>query len=100
MKVKHLNSKTANSSPAANKLDYGEIAVNYNASNPKLFIKDTTNAVVSFPSEGTVNSKFTTVNNTISGLTSSVNGNTASIETINDWVATPLTTAEIQTAFA
>ncbi len=44
--VKIKRSGTANSAPAANSLEYGELAINY--ADGILFYKDSSNAVVSF----------------------------------------------------
>ncbi len=100
MKVINKNSKKANNhEPSASTMTYGEIAVNYNSDNPRLLIKDSSNKIVGFPSEKQVNSQFTTVNNTINNIKSDVNENSAGIETINNWIATPLSDSEIDSCF-
>lgn len=100
MRVINKNSgKDGDHEPLANSMVYGEIAVNYNATNPRILIKDSNNKVVGFPSEKKVNEQFTAVNGTITNLGKSIDENAASIGTLNDWIATPLTDEEIASAF-
>lgn len=98
MKVINKNSKTT-LEPSVNEMEYGEIAVNYNATDPRLLIKDSANKIIGFPSETKVNNQFDVINNTISGLTKNVSNNQGDIEALESWIVTPLTTAEIESAF-
>ena len=99
MKVYNPNSANANAEKNV-VLEHGEIAVAYNASNPRLLIKDSNNKVVGFPSEGTVQKKVDDVNNQITEINKTVTNNTTSIEGLNTWTLSPLTEAEIKSVFA
>lgn len=99
MRVYNLNSADANAEKNAN-LEYGEIAVAYNASNPRLLIKDSNNKIVGFPSEDTIQKKVDGVNNQITEINKTVTNNTTSIEGLNTWTLSPLTEAEIKSVFA
>ena len=100
MKVINQNSKKANDHiPSASAMEYGEIAVNYNSTNPRLLIKDSNNQIVGFPSESKVNGQFNEVDKEINNLEKNVSANTASIDALDSWVGTPLTEREIKEAF-
>ena len=51
LQIKHLRTADLNKAPSASTLAYGEIAVNYNAESPNLYIKDSDDNVVGFVSE-------------------------------------------------
>ena len=55
----HKRSKTSGNKPSADKLDYGEIAVNYASNNEKLFVKNSSGEIATFLSENLVNSAVT-----------------------------------------
>jgi hypothetical protein len=99
MKVYNKHSKDANAETKAN-LEYGEIAVAYNASNPRLLIKDSNNKIVGFPSEGTIDNKISSINGQITTINGIVTSNTTSIESLNTWTISPLTESEIKSVFA
>ena len=44
-KIQHKRSAVAGKAPLPADLDYGEIAVNYEASDPALYVKDSANAI-------------------------------------------------------
>ena len=44
-KIQHKRSAVAGKAPLPTDLDYGEIAVNYEASAPALYVKDSANAI-------------------------------------------------------
>lgn len=50
-KILHKKNNIANSTPPPTSIDYGEIAINYNSNNKKLFIKNDNNEIVSFRDE-------------------------------------------------
>jgi len=96
MKVINKNSETINAIPDASDIGYGEIAVNYNAENPKILIKDNNNNIVGFLSEKQING----VNGTISGLSTNIDKNESSIESLKTWVVEAITNEEIAATFA
>ena len=100
MKVINKNSETVNAIPDASDIGYGEIAINYNAENPKILIKDNNNNIVGFLSEKQINSKINGVNGTISGLSTNIDNNKSSIESLKTWVMEAITNEEIATTFA
>ena len=51
LQIKHFRTADLNKVPSASTLAYGEIAVNYNAESPNLYIKDSDDNVVGFVSE-------------------------------------------------
>jgi len=66
--IKIKNSGTANAAPAANSLQYGELAINY--ADGLIFYKDSANTVVSFDVSGTFS--ITQVGDDLSDLQVSV----------------------------
>ena len=54
----HVKSNVENKLPSANVINYGEIAVNYNANSPALAIKDSNNNIVKFAPQSYVDSNF------------------------------------------
>jgi len=66
--IKIKRSGTANSTPLASSLEYGELAINY--ADGLLFYKDLSNTVVSFDISGTFN--ITEVGNDLDDLEVSV----------------------------
>jgi hypothetical protein len=100
MKVINQHSEQANDHiPSTSAMEYGEIAVNYNSTNPRLLIKDSDDKIVGFPSEGKVNKQFDEVDEEISNLEKNVSANTASIDALDSWVDAPLTEKDIKEAF-
>ena len=53
-KLKHIRSAVAGKSPTPEQLDYGVIAVNFNAEEPFLSIKDSNDQIAKFPSEAAI----------------------------------------------
>ena len=47
----HKRSSVKDNAPTPTTLEYGEIAVNYNANNEKLFVRNSTNTIALFPSQ-------------------------------------------------
>jgi hypothetical protein len=66
--IKIKNSGTASATPAANTLQYGELAINY--ADGLIFYKDSSNTVVAFDVSGTFN--ITEVGNDLTDLEVSV----------------------------
>lgn len=58
-KVLHKRSSVSSKIPESNNLDYGEIAVNYAADNENLYIKNSNNNVIAFPSKNQITSAIT-----------------------------------------
>lgn len=54
----HVKSNVVNKLPSANVINYGEIAVNYNANSPALAIKDSNDNIVKFAPQSYVDSNF------------------------------------------
>lgn len=100
MKVINKNSKKIDAIPDASDIGYGEIAVNYNAENPKILIKDNNNSIVGFLSEKQINSEINGVNSKISGLSTNIDNNKSSIDSLKTWVVEAITDEEIATTFA
>ena len=61
--VKHLRTNVENSKPSKTDLNHGEIAINYNAKSPGLFIKDTDEEIVTFKDEKYYDSVISNLNN-------------------------------------
>lgn len=100
MKVINQNTATTSATePAASAITYGEIAINYHTDNPRILIKDSANKIVGFPTEKQINKSLSSVNQSIIDINKDIDGNTTDIENLESWIATPLTTAEIESAF-
>ena len=56
--VKLKRSAELGKTPTAEQLDYGEVALNYNAEEPFLSIKDSNNNIQKIPSRRTVDNKL------------------------------------------
>ena len=106
MKIKLNRSKVLDGNtakaPSASQLDYGEIAVNYSATDPTLFIKDSVDTVIKIASPSAfikVNDQGVEQNitgggglNVAGGITSQFGTNTAqsgNIAPLNDWSVYP-----------
>jgi hypothetical protein len=96
MKVKYKKSGENGKKPSASAMANGEIAVNYNTTNPRIMIKDSKNTIVSFLPESNINSKFNTVQKSVNTTNTNVNTNKTDIETLQTWVDTPATADEIR----
>jgi hypothetical protein len=96
MKVKYKKSGENGKKPSASAMADGEIAVNYNTTNPRIMIKDSKNTIVSFLPESNINSKFNTVQKSVNTTNTNVNTNKTDIETLQTWVDTPATADEIR----
>lgn len=96
MEVKHYRTNVNGRKPDVNDIEYGEIAVNYNSTNPRIMTKDSNNTVANFLPESKINSMFNDVNGTLNDLDENVQENAANITTINTWINTPITIDEIE----
>lgn len=96
MRVYYKNTNVDGNKPAASEMTYGELAVNYNTTNPRLMTKDSQNTIVSFLPESKVNSMFTAVNNQLTQAGIDVALNTTDIENLEAWINVPITDGEIE----
>lgn len=96
MKVKYKKSSENGKKPSASAMTNGELAVNYNTTNPRIMTKDSNNKIVSFLPESNINSKFNTVQNSINTTNTNVNTNKTDIENLQTWIGTPATADEIR----
>ena len=99
MRVYYKNTNVDGNKPAASAMTYGELAVNYNTTNPRLMTKDSSSTIVSFLPESKVNSMFTAVNNQLTQAGVDVALNTTEIENLEAWINVPITDSEITTLF-
>ena len=99
MEVKYYRTNVNGRKPNANDIEYGEIAVNYNSTNPRIMTKDSNNTIANFLPESKINSMFNDVNGTLNDLDEDVQENAANITTINTWMNTPITIDEINSLF-
>lgn len=95
MRVYYKNTNVDGNKPAASAMTYGELAVNYNTTNPRLMTKDSSSTIVSFLPESKVNSMFTAVNNQLTQAGVDVALNTTEIENLEAWINVPITDSEI-----
>lgn len=95
MRVYYKNTNIDGNKPAASAMTYGELAVNYNTTNPRLMTKDSSNTIVSFLPESKVNSMFTAINNQLTQAGVDVALNTTEIENLEAWINVPITDSEI-----
>lgn len=95
MKVYNKRTNIDGREPSVNEMEYGEIAVNYNATNPRLIIKDSNNGIENFLPESNINGRMDNVNNTLSNLNEKINENKGGIETVQSWINKPITDDEI-----
>lgn len=95
MRVYNKRTNVDGREPSVNEMEHGEIAVNYNATNPRLIIKDSNNEIENFLPESNINGRMDNVNDTLSNLNEKVNENKDGIETIESWINTPITDDEI-----
>ena len=96
MEVKYYRTDVDGRKPNANNMEYGEIAVNYNSTNPRLMIKDSNNAIASFLPESYINEEFKQIDGDLNEIGKNVSANTASIDALEAWVNEPLTGDEIK----
>lgn len=54
----HKKSNVSGKTPTPDQLEYGELAINYNAESPQLHIKNSDNEIVNFIDENKINDKF------------------------------------------
>ena len=99
MEVKYYRTDVDGRKPTANNMEYGEIAVNYNSTNPRLMIKDSNNAIASFLPESYINEEFKQIDGDLNEIGKNVSANTASIDALEAWVNEPLTDDEINGLF-
>lgn len=95
MRVYNKRTNVDGREPSVNEMEHGEIAVNYNATNPRLIIKDSNNEIENFLPESNINGRMDNVNDTLSNLNEKINENKDGIETIESWISTPITDDEI-----
>ena len=100
MEVKYYRTNVDGRKPNANNMEYGEIAVNYNSTNPRLMIKDSNDAIASFLPESYINEEFKQIDGDLNEIGKNVSANTASIDALEAWVNEPLTDDEIAEIFA
>jgi len=96
MKVHNKNSNVEDRKPEVSSMEYGELAINYNANNPKLMIKTDNNTIASFIPENKTDLLFKNVNDTLSSLTLNSDANKNSIEALEALCVYPITDKEIE----
>ena len=80
----HKKSSLSGKTPTETQLEYGEIAINYNANSPKIHFKDSENNIVSFIDEKNIKIQINEgVNEAVSTLNGEISQITNSISTLN-----------------
>lgn len=96
MKIIYKNTNVDGRKPATSAITTGEIAVNYNANNPRIMTEDSNGEIASFLPESNINKRIDDINKEISTMDGSVKENLANIGLIQDWMNTPITIDEIE----
>lgn len=100
MRVIYKNTNVGGRKPDASTMTPGEIAINYNANNPRIMTEDSNGEIASFLPESKINSLFASVNGQLSQAGIDAAFNTTDIENLNSWISVPITESEITAAFA
>ena len=96
MKVLYKRTNVDGRKPEVSSMEYGELAINYNANNPRLMIKTDNNTIASFIPENKTDLLFKNVNDTLSSLTLNSDANKNSIEALEALCVYPITDEEIE----
>ena len=100
MRTIYKNTNVDGRKPATSAMTPGEIAVNYNANNPRIMTEDSNGEIASFLPESKINSLFTAINGQLSQAGIDAALNTTDIENLEAWMGVPITEDEIIAAFA
>lgn len=85
MKVLYKRTNVDGRKPEVSSMEYGELAINYNANNPRLITIASDNTVVSFLPEDKINEHITSINNEINDLNDRISVNKGDIDTLQAW---------------
>ena len=99
MRTIYKNTNVDGRKPATSAMTPGEIAVNYNANNPRIMTEDSNGEIASFLPESKINSLFTAINGQLSQAGIDAALNTTDIENLESWMGVPITEDEIIAAF-
>lgn len=96
MRVIYKNTNVGGRKPDTSAMTHGEIAINYNANNPRIMTKDSNGEIASFLPESKIDSLFAAVNGQLSQAGIDAAFNTTDIENLNSWMGVPITEDEIE----
>lgn len=99
MRTIYKNTNVDGRKPATSAMTPGEIAINYNANNPRIMTEDSNGEIASFLPESKINLLFTAINGQLSQAGIDAALNTTDIENLESWIGVPITEDEITTAF-
>ena len=81
----HKKSSLSGKTPTETQLEYGEIAINYNANSPKIHFKDSENNIVSFIDEKNIKIQINEgVNEAVSTLNGEISQTKNDVSTLNE----------------